>query len=242
MKWTFLFPVYNEERRLERGIVCAMDFLEREFDSPYEAIIVDNGSTDSTGEISRILCGRYAQLRYLSIEEKGVGAAWRAGVAKAQGNVVGYMDIDLSTDLAHLPQIERMWAADAGIDYVNGSRFAKGSQTLGRKWYRNLLSRGLLLLLKCLLGLRASDALCGFSFMKRERALELQAMSSQDRGWFYTVEMLLRAERLGWRIVDLPVRWQEDYDTTVRIGPTIGNYLTRIFQLWWQWRRPGGEG
>ena len=54
---------------------------------------------------------------------------------------------------------------------------------------------------------------------------------SDDKGWFYTVEMLLRAERAGMEIEDMPVEWVEDYNTTVNVGKTIKNYLKRIKML-----------
>ena len=55
--------------------------------------------------------------------------------------------------------------------------------------------------------------------------------SSQDNGWFYTIEFLLRAERDGMKIYDMPVEWQEDYNTTVKVWKTIKNYLIQMYHL-----------
>ena len=79
--------------------------------------------------------------------------------------------------------------------------------------------------------MKATDAVCGFTFLRKEAAERLVTESSNDNGWFYTIEFLLRAERNGMTIYDMPVEWQEDYNTTVKIWKTIKNYLIRIYKL-----------
>ena len=115
--------------------------------------------------------------------------------------------------------------------YVNGSRFSKESNTKGRKWYRKITSAGLVFILKHYLGMKSTDALCGFTFLRTPFAKELVSKCSDDHGWFYTVEMLLRAERMGTEIEEIPVEWVEDYNTTVKVFKTIKNYLIQISKL-----------
>ena len=79
--------------------------------------------------------------------------------------------------------------------------------------------------------MKATDALCGFTFLRKEEAEQLVRESSNDNGWFYTVEFLIRAERDGMVIYDMPVEWQEDYNTTVKVWKTIKNYLVQIYRL-----------
>lgn len=117
------------------------------------------------------------------------------------------------------------------IEYINGSRFARESDTKGRKWYRKITSQGLLILLKLFLRMKSTDAICGFTFVRRQTALSLIAGCSQDNGWFYMIEFLLRAEKRGVKILDYPVEWQEDYNTTVKVFKTICNYLVQIARL-----------
>ncbi|MBP5152121.1 MAG: hypothetical protein ILP13_04330, partial [Lachnospiraceae bacterium] len=134
-----------------------------------------------------------------------------------------------------------LFEKDPELQYVNGSRFSKESHTKGRKWYRKITSAGLVFLLKAYLGMKALDALCGFTFLRTETAKELVKQCSKDRGWFYTVELLLRAERGGVRIVNLPIDWIEDYNTTVNVPKTIVNYLKRMVQLKKRFRREAKE-
>lgn len=234
MMLTIIFPVLNERLRLESGITRTVEYLQgRDFDD-YEIVIVDNGSEDETPEIAAGLCQKYKNVNYERIPVRGVGAAFRRGVELSQGEIVGYMDIDLSTDIRHLGEALEIFKMQPEVAYINGSRFARESDTRGRKWYRKVTSRGLLLLLKCFLGMKCTDAVCGFTFVRRETALELVEGCSNDNGWFYMIEFLLRAERRGVNILDYPVKWQEDYNTTVKVFKTVCNYLVQIGRLFWE--------
>ena len=88
-----------------------------------------------------------------------------------------------------------------------------------------------MILLKLFLGMKSTDAICGFTFLRRETALSLIEGCSLDNGWFYMIEFLLRAEKRGVEILDYPVEWQEDYNTTVKIFRTIVDYLVQIARL-----------
>ena len=79
--------------------------------------------------------------------------------------------------------------------------------------------------------MKATDAVCGFTFLRKEAAEKLVSVCGDDNGWFYTIEFLLRAERMGMRIYDMPVEWQEDYNTTVKMWKTIKNYLIQMRRL-----------
>lgn len=232
MMLTILFPVLNERLRLESGITRTVEYLKGIDFSDYEIIIVDNGSEDDTPRIARSLCERYPGVRYERIGVRGVGAAFRRGVELSSGDIVGYMDIDLSTNIRHLGEAIRIFREDEGIEYINGSRFARESDTRGRKWYRKITSQGLLILLKVFLGMKCTDAICGFTFVRRGTALSLVKGCSRDNGWFYMIEFLLRAEKRGVKILDYPVEWQEDYNTTVKIFKTVCNYLVQIARLY----------
>ncbi len=231
MKWTIIFPVLNERLRLESGVVRTVEYLESIGFRDYEIIIVDNGSEDETPLIAQGLCERYEAVKYERISVRGVGAAFRRGVEKSDGEIVGYMDIDLSTNIRHLGEAIRIFQERPEIAYINGSRFARESDTRGRKWYRRITSQGLLILLKLFLGMKSTDAICGFTFVRRDAALSLVKGCSQDNGWFYMIEFLLRAEKRGVDILDYPVEWQEDYNTTVKVFKTAVNYMVQIARL-----------
>ncbi|MGN0376383.1 MAG: glycosyltransferase [Suilimivivens sp.] len=226
-----LFPVLNERLRLRNGIEKSMEYLRENVTIPYRLTILDNGSDDETPDIGRELAAKYPEVSYVRVGERGVGVAFRKGIELNESDIVGYMDIDLSTDLKYLGKTIELFLAKPELQYVNGSRFSRESDTRGRKWYRKITSMGLVFLLKTIFHMKATDALCGFTFLRREEAERLVRESSNDNGWFYTVEFLIRAERDGMVIYDMPVEWQEDYNTTVKVWKTIKNYLVQIYRL-----------
>ena len=118
------------------------------------------------------------------------------------------------------------------VDMVNGSRWNRNSDTRGRKWYRSITSNGLTVLLKIILGLKATDSICGFKFFRKESAERLIHEAGEDEnGWFYIIELLLRAERNNMKIVELPVHWEDDYNTTVKVFALIKNYCIQSIRL-----------
>ena len=226
-----LFPVLNERLRLQNGINKAMEYLRGNVDIPYSLTILDNGSEDETPEIGKALAEKYPEVSYVRVGERGVGVAFRKGISLNESALVGYMDIDLSTDIKYLGKTIRLFQERPELEYINGRRFAKESDTRGRKWYRKITSMGLVFLLKVIFHMKATDAVCGFTFLRKETAERLAAACGNDNGWFYTIEFLLRAERMGIVIYDMPVEWQEDYNTTVKVWKTIKNYLVQIRRL-----------
>ena len=219
-----LFPVLNERLRLQNGIDKAMEYLRGNVDIPYSLTILDNGSEDETPEIGKALAEKYPEVSYVRVGERG-------GISLNESALVGYMDIDLSTDIKYLGKTISLFQERPELEYINGSRFAKESDTRGRKWYRKITSMGLVFLLKVIFHMKATDAVCGFTFLRKETAERLAAACGNDNGWFYTIEFLLRAERMGIVIYDMPVEWQEDYNTTVKVWKTIKNYLVQIRRL-----------
>lgn len=241
MDITILFPVLNEKLRLKNGIVTTVEYLRKNCNASYKLMILDNGSTDETPEIAKELCKMYDEVAYVRVEERGVGVAFREGIKRNTSDIVGYMDIDLSTNIKHLGEVIRIFEGREDIEYINGTRFSKQSDTQGRKWYRKITSKGLLVLLKSILKMKATDAVCGFTFMRKKVADELIEVSGNENGWFYTVEMLLRAERRGVHIMDMPVEWQEDYNTTVKLWKTIKNYVIQIKRLYREFEKEDKE-
>lgn len=226
-----LFPVLNERLRLEKGITTCVEYLHEHIDNSYRLTIIDNGSDDETPDIAHMLEQKYPEVQYVRIDERGVGIAFKTGIEANEADIVGYMDIDLSTDLRFLGETIRLFEEDPELQYINGSRFHPDSDTKGRKWYRKITSKGLLIMLKMLFGMKSTDALCGFTFLRKDAAVDLVSRCSDDHGWFYTVEFLLRAEKLGMNIKELPVEWTEDYDTTVKVWKTIKNYIKQMYRL-----------
>lgn len=232
IKLNILFPVYNEHIRLAGGIEKTIAYMDTIAKDEYILTIVDNASADDTPDIARSLCQKYPQVKYIRLEEKGVGLAFRAGVKHNTAPIVGYMDVDLSTDIRALEKTLRIFETDKNVAMVNGSRWNKDSVVTGRKWYRSITSFGLVMCLKLWLGMKASDGICGFKFYRFDAVRRLiQEAGSMENGWFYIIELLIRAERKNLKIYELPVHWADDYNTTVNVKAQTLSYIKSIFAL-----------
>jgi hypothetical protein len=138
------------------------------------------------------------------------------------------MDVDLSTDLtALLPLLAPVISGHSDISI--GCRLAPGSRVV-RSARREVISRGYNLLLRLALGVRIKDAQCGFKAMRVDVARRL-VPSVQNRNWFFDTELLVRAERAGFRIHELPVDWVEDPDSRVDVVPTALENLEGVWRL-----------
>lgn len=231
MKINIVFPVLNEERRLEKGIRRTESFLRRHKEIDAVVTIADNGSTDRTLDIIRKLADEYDNIRYISLSERGFGLAFREAVKQNDCELIGYVDVDLSTDIKYLKAVLDGFDRHSELDVIKGNRLSKKSQVNGRKASRNITSVGLDMLIKLVFGVHVSDTMEGFQFFRKDCIDKLIAVSGQDNGWFYCAELLIRGEKMGYRIAEFPVVWNDDYDTKVDVIRLIINYLERIFSL-----------
>lgn len=226
-----VFPVLNEDSCLENGILTTIAFLEKN-GIPYHITIADNGSEDATPLIAQEICKKNANVSYLKLGARGVGLAFREAIKNNASSLkcayIGYMDIDLATDLKHLKEV---YALLKDNKIVVGSRLLKESQVFGRSIKREITSRGLNVILKVLLGVKFSDAMCGFKFFEAKSAEFLVENCSEDNSWFYCAQMLIVAESRKIGIKEIPVVWKDDSNSKVKIFSLSCIYLEEIFKL-----------
>ena len=224
-----VIPCYNEVGVLRASVARTLALFEEHPRFDWRLVIADNGSNDGTGELARELEGEHEPVRAIVLTVKGRGIALREAWLGSDADVVAYMDVDLSTDLAHLPVLVGM-VAEEGYDVVSGSRLARGSATT-RSLKREVISRCYVLIIRAFFPrLRITDAQCGFKAAGR-RAVEAIVPAIEDRAWFFDTELLVRAQQGGWRVGELPVRWVEDRDTKVRIVSTALEDLRGLVRL-----------
>ena len=228
-------PVYNEEQALPRTIPKLRGFLsEPAFPYSWRIVIADNASVDRTPEVGRRLADEYGdQVEYVRIEAKGRGRALKRTWLESPMEVVSYMDVDLSTDLDAFPALIGA-IAEEGYDIAIGSRLAPGSRVT-RSLKRRVLTRGYNLLIKGMFLTRFGDAQCGFKAVSRQ-AVQRVVPLIENNNWFFDTELLILAEKLGYRVKDVPVSWVEDPDTRVKVGGTIAEDLRGLLRL--RLRRP----
>ncbi len=213
-----VIPVYNEVKVLEQSVSTTLALFDQNPQYDWRVVIADNGSNDGTSDLARSLEARDLRVRALILEVKGRGLALREAWLSSDADVVSYMDVDLSTDIRHLPELIAM-VAERGCDVAIGSRLAKGAKT-DRQLKREITSRGYVALIRLTFPrLRITDAQCGFKALNRA-AVQKVVPHIENRMWFFDTEMLVLAHQAKLKICELPVRWVEDKDTKVKIMST----------------------
>lgn len=223
-------PVYNEENALPRSIPELRAFLRGDaFPYEWRIVIADNASVDETPAVSRKLTEEYpGEVACVRIERKGRGYALKKTWGESTADIMSYMDVDLSTGLEAFPPLIKAIAED-GYGVATGSRLARKAQ-IERSLKRTVLSRGYNLIIKAMVQTRFTDAQCGFKAISQEVAQRVLPLV-QDNNWFFDTELLVIAEKMGYRIKDIPVRWVEDPDTRVKIGATVSEDLRGLWRI-----------
>jgi glycosyltransferase involved in cell wall biosynthesis len=227
------FPVLNEEGQLESSVERTVAFCREQGIASCEICIADNGSADRTEAIGRALAARHPNVRYLRLPVRGFGLALKTAWDASAADYVGYMDIDLATDLRHLKEVYDHIARGAGYDLYLGSRLKRGASVSKRTLLRALLSRLFNLLLRLRLGVSFSDAMCGFKFINRALYRRVAGRFPFTDDWFFATQLVVRAEWLGARILDLPVVWtdQPNSKSGARLFDLSLLYLAGISEL-----------
>ncbi len=225
-----IIPCLNEERALPESVCRLHEFMSCNMgEYSWNIVVADNGSTDGTLEEAARLADRFAEVRYISLDQRGRGRALRRAWTESVADVMVYMDVDLSTDLAHLPELVSAVAA-GGCHLAIGSRLLPQSRVIGRTLKREIASRGYSLLFRSMFFTPFRDAQCGFKAISRKVGDDLTPLVL-DNGWFFDSELLILAQKCGFPIREIPVRWTDDPDTRVRILRTAWEDVKGLLRL-----------
>ncbi len=223
-------PVYNEERELKNNIVKLTDYCLKNLENyDWHITIADNASIDQTSSIAQTLSQKNTHISLLRLQQKGRGRAVKQAWIESKADLCVYMDLDLSTDLKHLPRI--LHALEKGYDIAVGSRLAKGAKVEGRTLLREITSRMLnFFFISMIFNTHFSDAQCGFKAVNKTIVEELIPQVI-DNSWFFDGELLIIAEKSGYKIFEEPVHWVDNPGSTVRLISTIWGDLQVMVRL-----------
>jgi dolichyl-phosphate beta-glucosyltransferase len=225
-RWSVVIPAFNEARRLPLYLNEVVAYFEDRHE-PYEVLVVDDGGTDGTSDVVTAMAREHPTVRGLRNERNaGKGAAVRRGMLAAAGRYRLFTDADGSTPIAELERLEEALAA--GADVAIGSRaltdpgvsvVARPHRVLAGKLFAWTVRR---------LGLSGiADSQCGFKVFSDVAAEDLFGRL-RTRGFGFDVELLLMAQRSGYRVAEIAVNWTHQPGGKVRV---LGNGPGMLWQI-----------
>ena len=231
-----VFPAYNEACKLEEAVRQTKQAMSA-VTSSYELIIAEDGSTDGSAELAGAIAANDPFVRHMHSDTRlGRGKALNRAFKAARGDVIMFMDVDLSTDLSYLkPLISAI--RDEHYDIAIGSRLLRASETK-RSLKRSILSAVYNFLVRLILRSKLRDHQCGFKAFGRTSILHLLD-EIEDEHWFWDTELLVRAQRKGCRIKELPVHWEDKgaANTKVKAVRDSTALFSSIIRLFFTLRR-----
>jgi len=216
MDFSFVIPVYNEEREVIESLDIVWGFLSKQ-NFTFELIIVDDGSTDRTLALIREFSARDGRIIVRELPaNQGKGEAVKQGMLAAHGDYRFFFDIDLSVPLETI----NVFATIIGKqkpEVIIGTRKTRGATIVKKQpFYREWLGKGFTRLTNGILGTSFSDITCGFKCFSSAAAMRIFA-SQRTKRWSFDSEILFLTKRFGYRFVEVPVTWRNDPDTRVRL-------------------------
>lgn len=233
MTFDVTIPVLNEAETLDRQVRALHAFLCRHFPlraAQWHILIADNGSTDDTPALAEALADELPEVRLVRVPRRGVGLALKTAWTQSEADMVGYMDLDLATDLQHFIQAYNALDTE-GFDLVYGTRLHRRSRVRGRTLKREITSRVFNWIVKIYLGTRFSDGMCGFKWLRREHVAPLMAGGAVSDGWFFSTELLAVAEWNGLTVCELPVHWTDDTSGSKVDIPRLARQYLQAMQV-----------
>ncbi|MEE6211272.1 flippase-like domain-containing protein [Salarchaeum sp. III] len=230
-----VLPAYNEEDTIRETVETTLATLDGFLPAGgFEVVVAEDGCDDRTPEIADELAAADSRVRHFHSDERlGRGGALDFAFERAAGDVLVYFDTDLATDMRHLEELVES-VRSGEYDVATGSRWLPGN-VADRPAKRGIPSRGFNFATRLLLGSELRDHQCGFKAFSREAFESLQD-EVEDKHWFWDTEMLVRAQRKGFRVKEFAVDWTPKGDSKVDLVRDVFGMGSQILRCFWEFR------
>lgn len=219
-----VIPSFDEMANLQKGALDKVDHFLQKKKYSFEVIIVDDGSTDGSITYVEKFVKANKSFRLIKNAHLGKAGAVTAGVLQATGEYILFTDMDQATPIEEVEKL--LPCFKEGFDIVIGSR---STSRKGSPWTRIVMARGMILLRTLFVGLHGiTDTQCGFKLFRRDAAQKLftkikhlhngfTQISGSNVAAGFDVELLYLAEKMRFKIKEVPVNWL--YVETRRVNP-----------------------
>ncbi len=231
-----IIPGYNEEA-VVANTISSVEAVMGQIGRPFEILVVDDSSRDSTGQIlGRLVRSKeHPRLRFVTYAD---GPSRRENLAKSfkllKGDYVLLLDMDLSLEVSHLKDMVR-WLDD-GYDMVIMNRYHPESR-IRRNLKRYVISKVYNAIIRILFRTGFKDNICGFKAFRRSAIMQLVEDAGIDksgrRSVFWDTQLIIFAKLRKLKIKEMPVRWTEGEKSSLRFGREIWMFLYMI-KFWWK--------
>jgi uncharacterized membrane protein YbhN (UPF0104 family) len=228
-----VLPAYNEAATIESTVETTLETLDGFLPAgTYEVIVAEDGCDDRTPEIADRMAAEDDRVRHFHSDERlGRGGALERAFRAADGDTLVYFDTDLATDMRHLEElVESIRSGE--YDVATGSRWMPGREA-DRPAKRGVPSIGYNTLVRLFLRSDLQDHQCGFKAFDRT-ALVALLDDVEDDHWFWDTELLVRAQRDGYRVKEFAVDWEPKGDSKVDLVRDVFGMGSQILRTWWQ--------
>ncbi len=204
MKLSVIIPMYNESGRIANTARQLCSVLREDFPGDFEIIFCDDGSTDgSAAEVEKL---GFPEIRVVSYQpNRGKGYAVRRGMLESRGEVAMFTDADLAYGTGVFSRFVEEFENDGTAGCVFGSRNIGKDGYDGYSFIRKIASKCYLKVLSVVGGLKQTDSQCGCKAFRGDAARAIFSVCETDR-FAFDFEVIMIAEKLGYRITELPVR------------------------------------
>jgi len=223
---SIVIPAYNEAQRLPATLETVLAYSREKQDFSVEVLVVNDGSSDGTHDAAMSFAGREIEVRVIDNPgNRGKGYSVRNGVMESGGDWVLFSDADLSAPIHELDKLLRE-ARRQDADVAIGSRAVDRSLIgVHQSAFRENAGRVFNLLMRVLTGLPFADTQCGFKLFSGKAAKEVFSRQ-QIEGFGFDAEVLFIARRLGFKTIEVPVRWNHVEGTKVSMfGDSLNMFL-----------------
>ncbi|WP_324663145.1 flippase-like domain-containing protein [Haloarcula sediminis] len=228
-----VLPAYNEEDTIERTVMVTLDTLADFLPADaFEVIVAEDGCDDRTPDIATRMAEEDDRVRHIHSDSRlGRGGALEYAFERAHGDTLVYFDTDLATDMRHLEELVES-VRSGGYDVATGSRWLPENRA-DRPAKRGVPSIGFNTLVRTLLRSDLQDHQCGFKALSRT-AFENLGPKVEDEHWFWDTELLVKAQREGYRVKEFAVDWEPKGDSKVDIVRDVFGMGSQILRTFWE--------